>query len=575
MNLDHFSLSALADVFRARLLSSRLQRILAIDAWSIALELYHQRRRHHLLLCAEHQQPRILLLPDSLRRGMPQPQPLVQYMRRHLLGARLHEIDQPAWERLLCFCFTNREEGEFTLLVEPMPRRANVLLVQDGIIRECLRRVSSAQNRYRQILPGKTYRPPPPQSQKIPPWPVDLSDLADWLSQAGDRPIVRALSDRFLATSPLLAREICCRAALPEQTAACEVAAETLHPVLADLVAPLIAKQWQAGVASPTAGGSVFAYSAYPLTQYENWQPCADINEAMMRFYDAPQGIEVYDEAKKPLHEAIQDAQRALAKRRSAVERGIQDESDLKQLQQSGELILAYQHQISAGQTQWVAQYDPDGQDLVIALDPTKNPLQNAQTYFRRYQKAKRARADGPARLKKLTAEKILLDQLAVDLLLAENWPEIDEVRAALQSAGHLKSTQKQPVPPAKSGPRRFVSEGYVIWLGRNMRQNATILNRHSHADDLWFHVRGGSGAHLIIRNDGRQIPETLVKKTASIAAYYSSLRHETSVPVDVTQRRYVRPLKRAKPGIVRYRNERTIRVQPQDESILEESSPS
>ncbi|MCY3936103.1 MAG: NFACT family protein [Chloroflexi bacterium] len=574
MNLDHFSLAALADVFRAQLLGSRLQRILAIDTWSIALELYHQGSRHHLLLSAEQQQPRALLLPDSLRRGLQQPQPLVQYMRRHLLGAQLQEIDQPAWERLLCFRFTDRER-EYSLWVEPMPRRANVLLVQGGIIRECLRRVGSAQNRYRQLFPGRAYQPPPPQSQKIPPWPIDRTDLAACLSQAGDRPLVRALSDRFLAISPLLARELCHRASLPERTAAGDVAAAILHPVLAELVSPLIAKQWQPGVAVQPADGAVLAYSVYPLTQYENWQPCADINEAMKRYYDAPRGIEVYDEAKRPLQQAIQKAQQALAQRRSAVESGIISESELKQLQQSGELILAYQYQIGAGQTQWAAPYDPGGQDLVIALDPTITPLQNAQSYFRRYQKAKRARAAGPGRLKKLSVEKALLDQLTIDLQLAENWPEIDEVRATLQSAGYLKSAQKQPIPPAKRGPRRFVSEGYVIWLGRNMRQNATLLNRHSHADDLWLHVRGGSGAHLIIRDDGRKIPESLVKKTASVAAYYSSLRHESSVPVDVTERRYVRPIKGAQPGLVRYRNERTIRVQPRDESILEAPSPS
>ena len=479
-------------------------------------------------------------------------------------------IEQPSWERILQFHFQTTD-FDFTLIAEPMPRRANVLLVQDGIIRECLRRVTSSQNRFRQSLPGLEYQPPPPQTQKVPPWPIHHADLADIFSRARDRPIVKALSQHLIAISPLLAREICHRASIPTDLPVQDVDSMVLHRVLAELVAPLIEKNWLAGIARNSANDRVIAFSVYPLEQFATWEAISDINEALTQFYDAPIGPAAYDEAKAPVQAAIARAQNELSRRRSSIKRGLKDEGELLLLQHSGELILAYQHQIEPGQTVLISQYDADNPPLEIAIDPSKSALENAQSFFRRYQKGKRARADGPKRLNELSTEGAFLEQLAVDLMLAENWPEIDEVRAALLSAGYLRLPKKQPLQKTKSGPRRFVCSGYIIWLGRNMRQNATILNRLSHANDLWFHVRGGSGSHAIIRDDGRNMPETLIHKVASMAAFYSSLRKEASVAVAVTERRHVRPIKGANPGLVRYTQERTLWVSPQDESILEE----
>ena len=576
MYLDYFTLAALVDTFRTRpgFLGARLQRVLAVDDWGIGLELYGAHRRHHLYLSADNQEPRIQLMPGQLRRGLAQPQPLAQFLRRRALGARLHAIEQPAWERITHFRLQTTET-EFTLIAEPMARRANLLLVQDGIIRECLRRVGPSQNRYRLSLPQHRYLAPPPQDQKRPPWPISETALAEVLSSAGQRPLARALSAHLLAISPLLAREICQRAAISPDTPASAAAVAAVHAALAELVAPLVAGEWQAGVARDSDDGRVLAYSAYPLRQFSDWEACADINEALALYYGPSTGPAAYDAAKTPARAAIDDARQSLARRRASLERGLRDESEVQRLRLCGELILAYQYEITTSQEQLLAVYDAEAAPLAIALEPALSPLENAQAYFQRYQKAKRARDAGPARLAKLARDEALLEQLATDLLLAESWPEIDEVTDALRSAGYLRETRKQQRQPARSGPRRLVCAGYVIWLGRNMRQNAAILSRHSQQSDLWLHARGVPGAHVVIRNDGRKIPESLIEKAARLAAHYSARRGDTSVEVDITERHHVRPIKGGAPGLVRYSGERTLRVVPKDESLFNDCAHS
>ena len=574
MYLDYFTLAALVDALRPSLLGARLQRVLAVDDWGIGLELYGAQRRHHLYLGADNREPRIQLMPDQLRRGRAQPQPLAQFLRSHALGARLRAIEQPPWERIVHFRLQTAET-EFTLIAEPMARRANLLLVEDGIIRECLRRVGPSQNRYRLSLPQHRYQAPPPQDQKRPPWPIREAELAEVLSAAGERPIARALSAHLLAISPLLAREVCQRAAIAPDTPASAAAAAALRAALADVVAPLVAGEWQAGVARDRDDGHVLAYSVYPLQQFSDWEARADINEALALYYGAPTGPAAYDAAKLPARAAIEDARQSLSRRRTSLARGLRDESEIQRLRLCGELILAYQREIAAGQEQLLALYDVEVAPLAIALEPAQTPLENAQAYFQRYQKAKRAHAAGPARLAKLARDEALLEQLATDLLLAESWPEIDEVTDALRSAGYLRETRQQPRQRARSGPRRLVCAGYVIWLGRNMRQNAAILSRHSHPSDLWLHARGAPGAHVVIRDDGRKIPESLVEKAARLAAHYSARRGDASVEVDITERRHVRPIKGGAPGQVRCTGERTLRVVPQDESLFNDCAHS
>ncbi len=196
------------------------------------------------------------------------------------------------------------------------------------------------------------------------------------------------------------------------------------------------------------------------------------------------------------------------------------------------------------------------------------SPVENAQRYFDRYNRAKRAMDDVPRLVKETKNELAYLAQLEIDLELATNWPEIDEAQQALQAKGHWRGKPaKRMGGSGKSAPLRVVTENnFVIWVGRNSRQNEAVTFDKGRDQDLWLHARDVPGAHVIIKYDGRQIPATIIEQAASLAAYYSANRGEGSVPVDVTRCKYVRKLKGAGPGMVTYRNEETRMAAPRSE---------
>jgi predicted ribosome quality control (RQC) complex YloA/Tae2 family protein len=205
-----------------------------------------------------------------------------------------------------------------------------------------------------------------------------------------------------------------------------------------------------------------------------------------------------------------------------------------------------------------------DGEILTISLDPEKSATENAQTYFRRYRKAQRAAEGVPARLEDTLLALRDLEQLETDLALAATRPEIDRVRDSLVEAGYVRSKRAKGSKVTAGKPLSVDSpDGLTILVGRNSRQNDQVTFRQGKSDDWWFHARGVPGAHVLVRSAGQPPPLTTVRRAAELAAYYSPLRSENNVLVDYTQRRYVRRIPRAAPGLVTYSQEKTIRVGP------------
>ncbi|MFN8379227.1 MAG: NFACT family protein [Anaerolineae bacterium] len=567
MNLDAFTLSALVDELLDVIVGGRVQDVLDIDEHTIGLEIYAGHARHYLLLNASPQNPRVHLAPDKLRRGLPQPTTLGLLMRRHLEGGHITHISQPPWERVLVI-EVEGAEGSLSLIAELMDRRSNLLLVSDGRILDCLRRVGPQENRVRVSLPNHPYVPPPPQVGKITPdraGELDVSNLLETAASAGKK-AHQALSGGIFGISPLLGREIIFRAEGESERTADRAHADRVADELRALTTPLLARRWSAGICDE--GGRVTAFSAFPLTVVPGWRPVGSVSEALSAYYSAPVGIEAYDAAKQPLRGALAEARAKVDARLHSLRRSLKDTAELDAMRQSGELILAYQYTLVPGQDVLRAAYDVEGPELRISLDPKLTPLENAQRYFDRYNRGKRALDDVPGLVREAEAELATLAQLETDLDLAASWPDIDDVQQAMAALGHWRGAAPKRAGGGKSAPLRIVTDdGFVLWVGRNSRQNEMVTFSKATPSDLWLHARGIPGAHVIIRSDGRTVPEDVLSLAAGLAAYYSAAQHDSSVPVDVTFRKHVRRIPGGGPGMVSYRNETTRMAVPVQET--------
>lgn len=569
MYFDAFTISALVDELMDRIVGGRIQDSVAVDSTGLGLEVYANRERQYLYLSADINAPRVHLVKTKLRRGLQRPTQLALLLRKYAEGGRIAHVSQPPYERIVHIDIEHPEMNT-TLIVEPMTRRSNVILVQDDMILDAARRIGPEDNRYRITLPAHEYVPPPPLTGRLDPRKLTREAIYGIFDQNTDESIntTKLIGSRIYGFSPLMCREVVhmTRADIkqPAQAADQDAVFESLQAFLK----PLLNREWQPGVVERE--GDVEAFSVYPITHREGWRPVTSVSEAATLYYGAPSGPDGYKIAKKPVKEAVRQAIKRERGKLHSMESSLKDEAELETLKQSGELILAYQYTLEEGQQELRAQYDPEGDELVVKLQPELTPLENAQRYFKKYDKAKSALANVPELVEETRNRLDYLNQLETDTDLAGNWTEIDEVRQILQSLGYWQGKPAQKISGA-SAPLRIVSkDGFVMWVGRNARQNDQVTFGKGGGDDLWLHARDVPGAHVVIKFDGRTIPEDVIVQAASIAAYYSKLKNEGSVIVDVTQCKHVRKIKGAAPGMVTYRNEETRTVVPTSEDEFE-----
>lgn len=577
MYFDALTAAAVAHELRAKAVGGRVQAVLQMDPLSVAFEVYAHRQRLYLIASAHPQFNRVHLTATKPRRGVDKPSPLLLLLRKYVRGAQLVAVEpvrrtdgQPAFERALHLAFDG-DQGPTTLVCEIMGRLANVILLDaGGVVLDAIKRVTPEMTRVRVVLPNHPYVPPPPQDR---PAPVGLT--AGRLRQllAGvpaDEPLWRALMRGLRALSPLAAREVAFRA-LGDSAAPCSAIGDAAAVVQAlnELFAPLYDGAWKPSIVRQD--DNVEAFAAYRLTHYGDWEPVESISAAVEAYFASLAGSDPYQTAKDQVRQVIAQARERLKRKREALERSQVSEEEVERLRACGELILGYAHEIEPGQTLLKAAYSPDEPPLSIQLDPTLTPVENSKRYFREYDKAKGALREVPVRLNQVAAELAYLEQLETDLDLAESQPEIAQVRAALAEAGYLRVPRRRPSPPRLRPLRLESSHGFVVLVGRNARQNEEVTFQHGAADDLWLHARGVPGAHVLIKTDGRPVPEETIRFAASLAAYYSRARTSSRVAVDVTQRRHVRRVRRGRPGMVTYSHESTVFVKPADPKGLQD----
>jgi predicted ribosome quality control (RQC) complex YloA/Tae2 family protein len=562
MYFDALTMAAVADELRVQILSGRVQQVLLSDDLSIGMEVYAHGERRYLLASAHPEHARLHLAGEKLRRGVEKSTPLLLLLRKYVRGGRIAAIEQPSFERML-HIGVQHPEGNTTLIVEVMGRYSNIVLVaEEGLILDSVKRVGPEMSRYRSILPQHLYVPPPPQSKLD---PTDVTELRfrDILSDASpESPIWRALVAGVRGVSPLMAREVICRAMGDAEAAVSQVTRITpLLDAFREMLMPVWEHHWQPSIVGRDEG--LVAFAPYPLTQYGDWDEVGSISQAVEAYYEQLVGEGAYAAAKRRAREALAQARERVRRKQESLERSRVSQAQVDELRLKGEMILAYAHRVKPGQRELAAPVGADEPPLLIELDPTLSPVENAQRYFGRYKKAKSAADEIPVLLQQAEWERRYLDQLETDLDLAANRPEIQEVEASLVKAGYIREKRRRrKVKPSE--PLAVTSaDGLLILVGKNSRQNEEVTFQRAAPNDLWLHVRGVPGAHVIVKTGGREVPEDTLRQAAQLAATYSKARGSARVDVDYTERRYVRAIKGAGPGLVTYTQEKTIRVVP------------
>ena len=575
MPLDAICLRAVLQELRPKLIGARIDKVQQPARDQVVLLL---RGNLRLLLNAGPNQPRVQLT-EVLRENPAEPPMLCMLLRKHLVGARITDIEQSGLERIVTFTVRNvnelGESGTRRLVLEAMGRRSNLLLLdEDGRILDCMRRVELETSSARALLPGLFYQLPAPlEKVSLLDDPAGAAELAR-RGGGAEESVERFLLDHYLGISPLIARELSHRAFgasdahFADRPGGCEHLAAEIER-LAECV--------QENRFTPTMlsrEGKPVDFTYCPITQYgaETAQTSFPSFSALLdAFYTERDRQEAAQRRGRELTRTVNSAHERVVRKLGMLEKEYAAAQDRDALRLCGDLITANLYRMERGAARLTAQnyYDENGAEIDIPLDPLLTPQQNAAKYYKRYTKAKTAEKHLREQIDKAIAERDYLESVQGEIALSQTESEFAELRRELQETGYLRRSGKEKRGREKPvAPREFrSSSGLRILVGRSNVQN-DALTRKADKRDLWLHTQKIHGSHVILCTENGAYDDASLHEAALLAAYYSQARDGSNVPVDYTSVKFVKKPANAKPGMVVYEPYRTVYVTPDEESV-------
>lgn len=583
MAFDGLVLYTLAEEMRNSIINARVDKIYQPDTDLLTMTVRGRGENLNLVISTNPQYARIHFTKEKFT-NPPHPSAFCMLLRKYLTGGRIVEINQPGFERVLELSIQNLNEVgnvvQYKLIAELMGRHSNlILLSEDGIILDGIKRIPAGISRHREVLPGRPYLTPPEQD-KANPMTAEASAFKALLQLEPSEKLFKAIMTNYRGISPLIAREVATRANLDPNSIIQELSQEQINQVW--LAFEELFTALQTGDTSPTlienSSGKVIAFSCFQLNRFRNenvrFYSFLTMSELLNFYYGKKIKKEQLDQFSGDLRKMVRNLLEKDEKKYDKLINQLDEAENSEDYRMKGEMIKANLHLIDKGSSEVTVTnyYDPELKEITISLDPSLSAQANAQKYFKRYNKLRNSIDHIEREIEKLDPEIDYLRNVELSLEQVESKVDVEEIREELIQEGYLREKRKSTPNrhQNQSKPMKFKSsDGFDILIGRNNRQNDKLTKGIAAREDLWFHVKDIPGSHVVIRNHDRQeIPDSTIEEAAILAAYYSKAKESQNVPVDYTQIKHVNKQKGSKPGLVYYENYQTVIVNPNDEIV-------
>ncbi len=564
MSYDSLALRLVTHELRQTLLGSTIRHIEQANPHTFSFKIGRAAQTHWLTLSAHSVHARAHLIqkpPEGQKQSY-----LADFLTTHLRRGTITAIEQLGWDRILKITVQPVSDelihpSPKAIIAEFMGKHSNIILidaVEDRIL-ECLKHIDETMSRHREVLPGETYCLPP-QQEKLDPLSLDKATFTELFLSSGPVAVSwRQLFNKIDGLSPTLAKEIVARAEETELWDAYQQVIACLDPRHAS---PQLLME----------GTEPIAASPIPLYQFPNatCQTFETMSEALTAYYEAITLKENIASEQRTLTQALEKQQNLLQRKANGLRADLERAEKSEDYRIQGELLLANLHTITRGQKQVALQnyYSPELETLLIPLNPEQTPSANAQTYFKKYTKAKRGYSLIQQRLAELEAAEEVRCVYEAKVESADTLDSLRALRTEFIENGYLRAQQRGKQQQQRSeGPfRKYTStNGFQMYVGRNSQSNDLLLRQIAKPRDMWLHAKQIHGSHVIIRNPENRpdIPMPTLLQAAQLAAYFSKAHHASHVPVDYTWARYVVKRKGNVAGYVHYTHEKTLYVEP------------
>lgn len=544
MSFDGFFLHHLTKELQDELLYGRIQKVNQPFEHELVLTIRNNRKNYKMLLSAHPVFGRLQITKTDFQNPQT-PNTFTMIMRKYLQGAVIENITQIENDRVLEIAFSNKNEiGDnikVTLVVEIMGKHSNIILIDkaESKIIESIKHIGFSQNSYRTILPGSTYIAPPKTDAKNP-FTVSDEKLFEILQTEDLAP--RHLQKLFQG----LGRDT----------------AENLAAQLSDDKL----KQFRAFFARPVQPNMTDkSFAAVPFDK--SGQTFDSLSELLDVFYqDKAERDRVNQQSSDLIHRVQTELDKNI-KKLAKQEKELAATENAEEFRQKGELLTTYLSMVPNNQDQVELDNYYTNEKITIALDKSLTPNQNAQRYFKKYQKLKEAVKHLTGLIEETKHTITYLESVETALNHA-SISDIEDIREELVETGFVKRRTRDKRHKRKKPEQYLASDGKtIIMVGRNNLQNDELTFKMAKKGELWFHAKDIPGSHVLIK-DNLNPSDEVKTDAAELAAYYSKARLSNLIQVDMIEAKKLNKPTGAKPGFVTYTGQKTLRVTPTEEKI-------
>ena len=572
MAFDGIVIANLTRDIRQRLEGGKINKIAQPEKDELLFTIKNNRETLRLSISASASLPLIYFTETNKPGPLTAPN-FCMLLRKHIGAGRILRVSQPGLERIIEFEIEHLDEmGDLCrkrLIVELMGKHSNIIFCkEDGTILDSIKHVSAQVSSVREVLPGRPYFIPH-TIDKADPLTITQEAFMTLIHET-PAPIQKALYLKLTGISPIIGTELCHLASIDGDHSANELT----EPELIHLyhMFSLMMEDVVQGHFTPNVvyqNGEPVEFASVPLTCFEGGS-CSSkefptISSLLESYYREKSILTRIRQKSVDLRKIVQTSLERNYKKYDLQEKQLKDTEKREKYKIYGQLLNAYGYELSGGEKELKCLNYYTNEEVRIPLDPQLNAKENSQKYFAKYNKLKRT-FEAMNDLTRETKQEIdHLESISAALDIAVREEDLVEIKEELMEFGFIKKRAfGSKKPKITSRPYHYLSsDGFHIYVGKNNYQNEEVTFRIAGGGDWWFHAKGIPGSHVVVKSEGKELPDRVFEEAGALAAYYSKGRGNEKVEIDYIQRKHVKKAAGGAPGFVIYHTNYSLMAEP------------
>lgn len=561
MALDGITIACLAKELRECIVGGRIHKIAQPEKDELLFTIHKDKVQYRLVLSADASLPLLYFTKENKKSPLTAPN-FCMLLRKHIQNGRITGVTQPGLERIINFEIEHLDEmGDLrhkTLALEMMGKHSNIIFYnEEKMIIDSIKHISGMVSSVREVLPGREYFIPE-TLDKADPLKEEITQV-HFVQFISRKPlsVYKSLYMNFTGFSPIVSQEICEIAKVDSEQpiqSLNEKEMESLYHAFSDYV-----KQIKAGDFVPNIvyqGQTPIEFGVFPFSIYKDLRTVSfdSISQVLYQYYAQKSTITRIRQKSVDLRKIVQTTLERNVKKYDLQMKQLKDTEKRENYRIYGELLQAYGYGIENGSKSAEVENYYTNEKITIPLDPQLTALENSRKYFDKYGKLKRTYEA----LSQLTLEtKAEIEHLesvmtALDIALQED--DLVQIKEELIESGYMRRKGGVKKVKITSKPFHFVSsDGFHIYVGKNNYQNEELTFQFANGNDWWFHAKGIPGSHVVVKNGGKEMPDSTFEEAGRLAAHFSKARGQEKVEIDYIEKKHVKKPGGGKPGFVVY----------------------